>query len=409
MASHNNFWFGTCPTRQIVSAGLVRNADVLIIGGGIAGMSMLYQLLNAGVTNTYLVEESSVGSRASGRSSGQLMLRGAKLFHEYGEKIGAEYLRFVAENNRRFLNGLRAAGFDTDLRDTGGLHLAVTEEELERLKAESKFIARHTKLDCPVLNKNGVQGLLPKTGFVGGIYIPTEATFNPYKIVNGLRELIEKKGSRVLTNCQVTEVTSDDKGLAVSIRHKGTIRAKKVVYCNNSYAPELLPELTKVITPFRGQMIATDYLDESIVQLLPAMSMTCNNGHEYFRLYAGRLLVGGMRHAVRGQQIGLINDGEISPAVFERLRNFVSEALPLIENVKFTHTWSGIMCSTPDKLPLIGRRVNSTNEFILGGFNGYGYGHALHGSMIIKDLIKNGRSLHPGVDMFDPRRFQSDI
>lgn len=405
MANHNNYWFGTCPTRSRVASGLVRNADVLIIGGGVAGMSLLYNLVNAGITNTYLVEESTVAEHASGRSSGQLMLRGFKLFHEYGDKAGAEYLEFVGENNRRFLKGLRAAGFDTDLRDTGGLRLAATEDELEKLKLESEFILKHRNLNCPIMTKAEVQGVMPQTGFAGGMFVPTEATFNPYKVVNGLRELVETKGPRVLTNCQVTDVQQEDKTLAVSIRHKGIIRAKRVVYCLNAYTPELLPELAAVMTPFRGQMIATDYLEDSVAQLLPAMSMTCNDCHEYFRVHNGRLLVGGMRHSVRGQQMGVINDGEISPAIFDKLRGFVSGALPFIQNVKFTHTWSGIMCATPDGLPLIGAVPDRENEYVLGGFNGYGFGHALHGSMIIKDLIKTGSSTHPGVTMFDPGRF----
>lgn len=405
MANHNNYWFGTCPTRARVASGLVRNADVLIIGGGIAGMSLLYNLINAGVTNTYLVEESTVASHASGRSSGQLMLRGSKLFHELGDTVGAEYLEFIGENNRRFTKGLRAAGFDTDLRDTGGLRLAVTEDELEKLSRESEFVLKHRNIHCPILSKSEVHGILPHTGFAGGMFVPVEAIFNPYKVVNGLRELVEKKGPRVLTDCQVTSIVEDDKGLAVSIRHKGVIRAKQVVYCLNAYTSELLPELAEVMTPYRGQMIATDHLEDSVAQLLPAMSMTCNDCHEYFRIHGGRLLVGGMRHAVRGQQMGLINDGEISPGIFDKLRGFVTGALPFIQNIKFTHTWSGIMCATPDGLPLIGALPGRQNQYILGGFNGHGFSHALHGSMIIKDLINTGSSTHPGVQLFDPGRF----
>jgi glycine/D-amino acid oxidase-like deaminating enzyme len=409
MVNNHNYWFETCPTEHRVASGLVRNVDVLIVGGGIAGVSLLYTLINAGITNTYLVEESTIGSHSSGRSSGQLLLRAFKLFHEFGDEIGSEYLSFILENNRRFRKGLMVADFDTELRNTGGLHLAVDEDGLEKLRLESDFILKYGSLVCPLLDQRQVRDILPQTDFVGGMFVPVEATFNPYKVVNGLRELVERKGSRVLTDCQVTNVERDDKGLAVSIRHKGTIRAKKIVYCMNAYVPELLPELESVMTPFRGQMIATDYLDDSIAQILPAMSMTCNDCNEYFRSYAGRLLVGGMRKAVRGQQMGLSYDGEVSPGVFEKLRGFVSEKLPFIPNVKLTHTWTGIMCATPDGLPLIGALPGRENELILGGFNGYGFCHALFGSMIIKDLLKTGSSTHPGVQLFDPGRFKDVV
>jgi glycine/D-amino acid oxidase-like deaminating enzyme len=274
---------------------------------------------------------------------------------------------------------------------------------MESLKLESEFIDKHHAIKCPLLTTQELQDILPKTDFVGGMFVPTEATFNPYKVVNGLREMIEKKGSRVLTDCQVVSVARDDKGLAVSIRHKGTIRAKKIVYCMNAYTPELLPELSSIMTPYRGQMIATDILNPRVANIIPQISMTCNNCHEYFRLHNGRLLAGGMRSSVRGQQKGIINDGEVSPGVYDKLRNFVNTTLPFLENVKFTNTWSGIMCATPDGLPLIGKLPGTENEFILGGFNGYGYSHSLYGSMIIKDLITNGSS---DINLFDPGRFE---
>ncbi len=409
MANHRNYWFSTAPTRHNVSSGMVRNADVLIIGGGIAGISLLYTLLNAGVTNTYLVEESTIGSHASGRGSGQLMLRGFKLFSEMLEKDGIEYLEYVGENNRRFLSGLRRVTFDTDLRDSGGLRLATTKKELAALEKESDFILKHRDLQCPILSAKELLGLMPQTNFMGGMFVPNEAIFNPYKVVNGLREFIEKKGARVITDAQVSAVTENVDGtLAVSIRHRGTIRAKQIVYATNAYIPELLPELADAMIPYRGQMIATDYLDHEIVShILPAMSMSCNDSREYFRVHNGRLLVGGMRHAVRGRQIGITNDGEVSTAVYEKLRNFAIEAFPFLKNTKFTHTWSGIMAATPDGLPLIGKVRD--NQFVLGGFNGYGFSHALQGSMIIKDLISSGKSSHAGVRLFDPARFLETV
>lgn len=402
MAQHSNYWFGTCPTRQKVTAGLVRNVDVLIIGGGIAGMSMLYQLATAGVSNTYLVEESSVGFHASGRSSGQLMFRGDKLFSQTAG--GEEYLRFVFENNKRFVNGLRTASFDTDRRESGGLRLAIDEDELLLLKQEAEFIRKHVGLNCPIMSSDDIQTLLPDTGFVGGMFVPNEVTFNPYKVVNGLREMIERKGQRVLTGCQVTDVTKRDNGFDVSIRHKGIIRAKRLVYCTGAYTAELLPELADKMVSYRGQMVATDILPDAILQTLPQLSMSCHDCHEYWRLHGGRLLVGGMRHAVRGNQVGISNDGEVSPAVLDRLRGFVDVALPMTKDVKFTYTWSGIMCATPDHLPLVGALPDRPNEFILGGFNGYGYSHALQGGLIVKELMTKGISEQPGVDLFDPRR-----
>jgi glycine/D-amino acid oxidase-like deaminating enzyme len=319
------------------------------------------------------------------------------------EDVAAEYITFLGESQRKLLSGLRASRLDFDLNDSGGLHLAISDAEMDTLEKEAAFIRKHRDIECPVLDSKEVNNLLPSKSFKGGIFIPTEATFNPYKVINGMVRLIERDGARILTDTQVQEVTRKDDGFTVSIRHKGVIRAKQIVYCTNAYSSELLPELSSCMVPARGQMLATSRLPETVLSVLPPMSMMCNNGCEYFRVYDDRLLVGGMRHAVRGRQEGILYDGEVSQAVYDRLRKFVGDHLPFVPT-SFTHTWSGIMCMTRDGLPLVGPIPNKPNEYIAAGFNGYGYSHALMSSMIIKDYLTKDKSTLPGARIFDPAR-----
>jgi glycine/D-amino acid oxidase-like deaminating enzyme len=408
---HSNYWFETCPTKCHNGVGFVKNVDVLIIGGGIAGISTLFQLVRAGFSNAYLLEEATVGYHASGRASGQLMLRGLELFTELSDRLGKdaaeEYLKFSAGNMRKFISALNRTKFDTDLRQNGGLRLATSKEELELLKREAAFInsfAKETGVNCIVLSESDVRSIIPSKGFLGGIYLPCESTVNPYKIVNGTRDLLETSGARVLTNSCVEKVErNEDDSLSVSIRHKGVINAKKVVYCMNAYSSSLLPELKDKFTPFRGQMVATDILPKAAIQTLPDMSMSCNNGSDYFRIHGDRLLLGGQRQNVRGQQEGIIYDGEISQTVFKRQKEFLQNHLPLID-VKFTHVWSGIMCRTHDGMPLVGELPNRKNEYIVAGFNGYGMSHAFMAGLIVRDKILKGKSSLPGAELFDPSR-----
>jgi len=289
----------------------------------------------------------------------------------------------------------------------GGLRLATTEEELDLLHREAEFInsfSNETGVHSLVLSAGDVRAVLPSQGFLGGIFLPCEATINPYKVVNGMRDLLETSGARVLTNSCVESVERNNDGsLSVSIRHKGVITAKKVVYCMNAYSPGLLPELEERFTPFRGQMVATDILSKTALQKLPEMSFSCNHGGDYFRAHDGRLLFGGQRQSVRGRQEGIVYDGEISQTVFKRQKDFMQKHLPHL-NAKFTHVWSGIMCLTDDRMPLVGNLPDRENEFIVAGFNGYGVSHAHMASLIIKDKIINGESSLPGAKLFDPNR-----
>ena len=408
MVKQSAFWFDTCPTRRNVASGIVKNVDILIIGGGVVGMTLLHRLIISGFTNTYLVEESTVGFHASGRSSGQLVMRAFQNFVDMDPDIAKEYVRFMAENNSKFRTGLRMVRFDTDMREVGGLRLAIDDDELDTLTREAAFLKEEVEIECPILSQKEVDTMLPGSNFKGGIYVPNEITFNPYKVVNGLMGLVEQKGVRVITNSQVESVTPgrEDKW-QVSIRHKGTILARHIVYCTNAYSPELLPELSDIITPVRAQMLATDHLPDATIRALPQMSIMCNHGREYFRVYGGRLLVGGMRHAIRGHQENIVHDGDISPAVHQKLQQFVVDRLPFVEK-RFTHMWSGIMAMTEDHLPLIGPIPDKPNQYICAGFNGYGFSHALLGGIIIKDYIQSGVSETPGARIFDPARLMRD-
>ena len=405
MAQHANYWFGTCPTKQTVTSGLIKNVDILIIGGGIAGISLLNQLIKSGFSNTYLVEESSVGFHSTGRGCGQLHLRGSKLFSQMPEQDGIDYLNFIVDNNRRFLHGLRNVDFDTDLRDVGGIRLALDEKELQLLQQEADFINKHADIPCPSLTRDEIANILPDTKFFGGIFIPNEAIFNPYKVVNGMREYIEKKGTRVLTNCQVFSIVKNSEdGFSVHIRHKGTIKTKKIVYCTDSYVSELLPEFNSKIKAIRSQVVATDFLAEDLAQTLPHTSMSCNNNSENWRVHGGKMIISTSRASTRLNQMNTIDDGEVSPSTFERIKSFTNENLPFLKDIKFTHTWCGIISQTYDSMPFIGQVPNKPNEYIFAGFGNYGFSHALHGSTIIKDYISNNETSCTAARLFNPTR-----
>jgi len=339
------------------------------------------------------------------------MLRGRDLFIEVENKLGLaaaeEYLYFSAGNIRKFTAALTRSKLDLDLVQSGGLRLATTLEELDLLKREAAFINERQKLvgvNAILMNESEVQALMPSRGFLGALYLPCEATVNPYKLINGIRDVIEVSGSRVLTNSCVDNVERNiDGGFSVSIRHKGIILANKIVYCMNAYTSSLLPELEEKFVPFRGQMIATDILPKQILQVIPTMSMSCNNGNDYFRLHGDRLLFGGQRQNVRGNQEGIIYDGEISQTVFKRQRDFLQQHFPFIAP-KFTHAWSGVMCQTPDGMPYVGELPGRKNEFIVAGFNGYGLSHVYASSLIARDIITKSTSVLPGAKLFDPAR-----
>lgn len=402
LAQHNNYWFDTYTPKNRISSGLIKSADAIVIGGGIAGLSTASALVAGGMKNVYIVEESDVAYRASGRSSGQMMLRGSMSFTDCNKKLGwkatEEYIKFVHLNNRLVKRAFDHQEQETDFQYTGGLRLAMDLKELHDIEDEVELIRKADISTQPeMLSRKHVKSLMGSGRFVGGTFISHEAILNPYRMANMIANQL---GNVIFTNSSVESVERVDDKLLVSIKDKGVIKSSFVVYCTNAYTPRLLPELAENLTSLRGQMISTTALPESS---LPNMSISCDYGHQYFRLHNKKLLLGGMRHEVRGQQANITADGEFSQAVYSKLRSFLSETFPEIE-CKIESTWTGTMCATSDNLPLIGPVPGRPGEFINAGFNGYGYSQVFLGGMIIKDYIKNNKTSIVGASLFNPDR-----
>ena len=134
-------------------------------------------------------------------------------------------------------------------------------------------------------------------------------------------------------------------------------------------------------------------------------AMSSNFCYEYFRMSGGRYVVGGMRWAVKGQEEHTVDDSVCNPEVEAALRRYTDTHFPPLREHPFTTGWTGIMCGTPDGLPLVGGIPNRPGLFICGAFNGYGLSFAWNGGRLLADLVVDGRSQDPAAGMFSPRRF----
>ncbi len=143
MVRNSNFWFDTYPTEQRVYSGVPSNADVVIIGGGVMGISTLFHLLAQDNTlNVVLLEEATVAEHASGRSSGQLMIKTGKDFSDMKPGDAQEYIQFLERSVQATKWIVKKADIDCNLVESGGLHMS---EETDGMSVEHQTLQRHLK------------------------------------------------------------------------------------------------------------------------------------------------------------------------------------------------------------------------------------------------------------------------
>jgi gamma-glutamylputrescine oxidase len=384
-------------------------ADVAVVGGGIAGISIALHLARAGV-EVVVLEAGAVASRASGRNDGQLLLGLGEHYNrivgQFGERDARRLWQFIRANNEGLKAELRAGVPECDLVDGGGLRLAQTEHEAREL-AEAAALLEAEGIPHRLWSEADVAARLPLVGFHGALELPGEAIVQPVRMVQGLARLAAAAGARVHQGCPVAALGRDQGPWTLALAGGGSLRAAVVVLCTSALALELDPTgfLRRLVFPFRGQVLATDPLPADAVAPFAPYAMSSNFCYEYFRVHQRRFVVGGMRWSVKGQEEHTIDDAVVNPEVTRNLLGYVERHFPTLRGAGFPHAWTGIMAGTPDGLPLVGALPGSEGLFTCIAFNGYGLSFAYEAGRLVRDQVLQGRAEHPSAGLFLPRRF----
>jgi sarcosine oxidase subunit beta len=375
---------------------LPQQSDVVVIGGGVAGCSVAYQLAKRGARVT-LVEARGICSGASGRnagvtSSGSAMLSG----------VGRAVYALTLENMRLMRDELPAElGSDFDLRLPGVVDIAMNAADWEHISSSTLAMQGHS-VDAQLLDRYELQQLIPAVSdaALGAKFTRSAGHLWPFKLVNALADGARRLGAHVFPWTCVEEIVTSDGAVQAVSTTRGSIATGTVVLATNAWTPTLLPDLPEgALVPARGQILVT----QPVGPVIPYPFGT-NFDKEYGRQTAsGQLLCGGFRRLDTDEGLGHYEE-RTSLASIAGNADCLRRLFPAVGRVQVVRCWAGIMGFTADGLPLIGRYGESDGLFVAAGFNGGGFSWALSVGKALAELIRQGETafdLRP----FDPNRF----
>jgi gamma-glutamylputrescine oxidase len=343
----NTPWWEPPPDRY--PGRLPDKADVLIIGGGIAGVSLLHHLERRRI-DAVLVERTHLASGASGRNAGFLLAGVAASYAEavrtYGREKAREVWEITNENHDRMVEAAR--GQEVGHRRLGSATLASGDEE-------------HTQLieSDQLLREDGF-----KASWDGRRLIhPRDGEIDPSRMVAALAR--QATDGAIREGVDVTELRA--RRHEVEVRAGGdSCAAGIVILATNAYTPLLVPSVK--IQPTRAQMLAAAPPSGTVCDV-PTYS---HFGYRYWRqLPSGEFLIGGWRDTSMESELTY----ESEPT--DEIQHHIDEALPALGvTTQVTHRWAGIMGFTESGLPLAGPLEGMPNVYICAGFNGHGMGFA---------------------------------
>jgi len=318
------FW---APPLESYPGGLPDRTDILVIGGGIAGTSLMHHLARRRFS-AVLVESQHLAFGASGRNAGFLLAGVADCYAEavriFGRSKAREVWQITDENHDRMIEAV--SGTDVGYRRLGSATFASGSQERGRLEESAQLL----KDDGFVAHWDGSRLLNPRDGEV-----------DPSAVVGVLAGRLRAGAIREGVAITAIEAAGEE----VTVRAgESECRAGVVVLATNGYTSLLLPQVK--IQPTRAQMLASAPLSRTVCDV-PTYS---HFGYRFWRqLPSGEVLIGGWRDTSMDSEIGY--DDQPTDQIQEHLDRKLEEMSP---GAEVTNRWAGIMGFTETGLPLVG-------------------------------------------------------
>ncbi len=383
--------------------GSYRNrVEVLIVGGGVAGVSIAYHLAKLGITDVMLCERKQLTCGTTWHAAGLVtQLRATRNMTELAKYTGELFSSLEEETGQ-------ATGF----RQNGALRVAKTDGRFEELKRGASM-ARNFGLPVEVLRPEDIKerwSPLNTDGIVGGLWMPKDGQVNPVDVTVAMAKGARNAGATILENIRVERILVENGRAVGAITDRGEVRADKVVIAGGMWSREFAA-LSGVSLPLHAAehfYIVTEPLPD-LPRDLPVLFVT--DEEAYYKEDAGKLLLGCFEKTAKpwGHD-GISADFcfDSLPEDFEHFEPILQTAMnrvPMLENAGIQLFFCGPESFTPDDRYLLGETPEVENLFCACGFNSIGILSSGGVGKALSQWIRDGR---PPVELtdVDVRRMQ---
>ena len=370
--------------------------DVAIVGSGYTGLNASRVLAAAGA-RVAVLDRQTIGWGASSRNGG-MATPGLK------EPIRAIVRRYGIDKGRLFWQAsldaidlvdqiVREERIDCDWQRRGHLALASKTSHFRHMREHVSWLDSTFGHHVEAVGPSELRTEIGSDAYHGGIVDEYSGGLQPAKYVFGLAAAVARQGVQLCERTSVQRIVRRSEHYEV-FTDRGCVLANEVLVATNGYTDRLLPWLKSRIFPIGSYIITTAPLTADLQQQLSPrgrMFYTSNFLLNYFRLTAdGRMLWGGRNN--------LRTDLDLAASA-DTLRTGMLGAFPDLSDVGITHSWTGPLGITFDRMPHIGR-VNGVHYAV--GYGGHGLSIATYLGTEVGLLMTGAKASSPFSEIAHP-------
>lgn len=368
-----------------------KTASIVIIGGGISGCSIAYNLAKKGVKDIVVIEKDFLASGSTGRCGAGIRMQWGTERNCLLSKMSVEFY----ENANEELE----YDYDIEFKQGGYLIVAATEKEVNQFK---KNVELQNSLGIPssYLTPKEAKEIIPyidETRILGATFCPKDGHLNPFHTTQAYANAARRLGVEIRTYTKVTDIDVEMGRIKGVHTDKGYISTPLVVNAAGGYSKQI-GEMAGVdipVYPQRHQILVT----EPVAPLQGPMYMGF-----YLNIYCqqtphGSFIMG------RGDA-DEPKDTRVSSTwnFLEEMAESCCTLLPLLKNLSVVRQWSGSYCMTPDCHPIYGTIKEVEGFYLACGYSGHGFMLGPATGLLMAQTILNEKTSIP-IDNLDKDRF----
>lgn len=369
-----------------------KTAEVVIIGGGIIGTAIAYNLAKKGVKDIVLIEKKYLSSGSTGRC-------GAGVRSQWGTEMNC----LLARESIKFLENINEElGYERDceFKQGGYLLLASTDKEVNQFK---KNIELQNRLDIPsrMITLEEAKEIVPflnTDGVIGAAFCAKDGHANPFLVVDAYATAAKRLGVEILTFTEVTGINVENGAITGVKTNKGDISTKKVVNAAGGYA-QVVSKMCGIDLPNyaeRHQILVTEPVNPVLGPMVMSFSLNF-----YIQQTPHGSFIMGYGDANEPRDFNINSSWEF----IEEMARKATGILPILKDLRVVRQWSGLYELTPDRQPIIGGHPKVEGYYMATGYSGHGFMLGPVTGQLMAQLIL-GEELSIDISKLDAGRFE---